>query len=351
MAFAYVGGGASAPATGPIYGFSVLADGTATPVQGSPTNGPNSNVLTNGAYVFSTDGHNIATYARSNNGSLQQPAVQNAIPNPGSPNAYLIGSLSLDHTGQTIYATEDAGADDNYIFFFNVGANGAISGTGQIGPNVDYVSSLVFSPDNNYAYGYGCFHANWDVTGFKRNSDGTLTKLGSESTNPAVPPFAASGQMYCPVAEAVSAGGYLAVAAAQLGTNANYSIVVFHINSDGSLSFVSSTDTAFPSGSGCCGGAQVTFTFDPTGTYLAAADKAGLQMFRLVPGGILAPIGGLQQPGPNYQAVQWDQKDHVYAISDSQLYVFKNAEGKLVPAPGSPSATAGSGSLTVLPVL
>ncbi|MBV8206428.1 MAG: hypothetical protein JO041_06520 [Acidobacteria bacterium] len=347
VAWAYSGGSGS-NSTGPLYGFGINADGSATPVPGSPASGPNESVVSTSAYVFGTDGSNIATYARGSDGSLKLASTAAAAPNAGMPTAYFIGSLTLDHTGQTLYASEDAGSDDNYYFFFNVGAGGSITKIGQLGPSVDYVSPLVFSPDNSYAYGWGCFHLGWDITGFKRNSDGTLTSI---STNAVPGEFAGSGQFYCPQGAAVSSMGYIAIAEVATGTSSPAGLASYRIASDGSLGLVagSAIATALP-GSPCCTVVN-DMSFDPSGTFLAVAGQVqgGLQMFRLQPGGGLAAVGGLQATGATYRALGWDTSNHLYAVSSTGLYVFTNANGTLTPAPGSPNAANPSASLAVLP--
>jgi 6-phosphogluconolactonase (cycloisomerase 2 family) len=339
IAYAYVG--TVNRSTAGIYGFSVGPDGTATAVPGSPATGPSSYVLTNSAFVFASDSANIASYTRGRDGSLKQSSTTYAVLSNGSE-PWAIQAMSLDHTGQTLYAMENAGSDDTYYFFFSIGPDGKITNTGKIGPNVNYVSPLVFSPDNNYAYGSGCFHIGWDITGFHRNSDGTLTRLDDRATNTAVPAYAGTGQMYCPVREAISQNGYLAVADAELGTTTT-GLGAYKINADGSLTFVQNSTVA----------TQLTsvrgMNFDPTGQYLALAGNGGIQMYQFMPQGTFTPVGGVQQPGTNYLGVQWDGDNHLYAISNAGLHVFTNAQGVLTPASGSPHAAGAAGTLAVLP--
>lgn len=339
VAYTYVG--TTGRSTAGIYGFSITPDGTIAAVPGSPATGPSSYVLTNSAFVFASDSANIASYARGNDGSLQQSSITYAVLSNG-PEPWAIQAMSLDHTGQTLYAMENAGSDDTYYFFFSIGSNGKITNTGKIGPNVNYVSPLVFSPDNNYAYGSGCFHIGWDITGFHRNSDGTLTRLDDRSTNPAVPAYGGTGQFYCPVSEAISQNGYLAVADAELGTNTT-GLGAYKINADGSLTFVQNSTLATQLSS------IHGMNFDPSGQYLALAGNGGIQMYQLTPQGTFTPIGGVQQPGTNYLGAQWDANNHLYAISSDGLHVFTNSQGMLTPAPGSPHAAGSAGTLAVLP--
>src|SRR5579884_2666103 len=141
VAYAYVG--TTNQSTAGIYGFSISTDGSENAVPGSPTSGPSSYVLTNSAFVFGTDGGNIASYARASDGSLQKSPVTYAVLSNGSE-PWAVQAMSLDHTGQTLYAMENAGADDLYYFFFSIGSDGKITNIGKIGPNVDYSSPLVF---------------------------------------------------------------------------------------------------------------------------------------------------------------------------------------------------------------
>ena len=339
VAFTYVG--TVNQSTAGIYAFSIAPDGTATVVPGSPASGPSSYVVTNSAFVFASDSANIASYARASDGSLKQSSVTYAVLSNG-PEPWAIQAMSLDHTGQTLYAMENAGADDTYYFFFNIGPNGKITNTGKIGPNVNYVSPLVFSPDNNYAYGSGCFHIGWDITGFHRNSDGTLTRLDDRATNPAVPAYAGTGQMYCPIREAISQTGYLAVADAELGTNTT-GLGAYKINADGSLTLVPNSTLATQLSS------IHGMNFDPSGQYLALAGDGGIQMCQLTPQGTFTPIGGVQQSGTNYLGVQWDADNHLYAIGNAGLHVFTNSNGVLTPASGSPHAAGAAATLAVLP--
>jgi len=326
--------------TAGIYGFSILPDGTATAVSGSPVSGPSSYVLTNSAFVFGTDGANITSYSRGANGSLQQSSTTYAVLSNGSE-PWVVQAMSLDHTGQTLYAMENAGSDDLYYLSFSIGPDGKIANVGKIGPNVNYSSSLVFSPDNNYAYGFGCFHIGWQITAFRRNGDGMLAQIG---TNAGWPAYAGTGngQVYCPVAEAVSQTGYLAVADAVLGTTTR-GVGTYKLNSDGSLSLVQNSALQ----------TQLTdvhaMNFDPSGEFLALAGNGGIQMYQLASSGTLAPVGGVQESGSNFVGVQWDSDNHLYAISSAGLSVFTNAQGVLTPAAGSPHGAGAAGTLAVLP--
>lgn len=339
MAFAYVG--TVNQSTAGVYGFSIASDGSATPVSGSPVAGPSSYVLVNSAFVFATDGTNIATYARASDGSLTQSSTIDGALNPGGP-ALIIQELSLDRTGQTLYAMVNEGSDDKYYAFFAIGADGKLTNIGKAPVNVDDGSALVFSTDNNFAYGFGCFFADWDVTQFARNSNGSLAALSSASSA-GIPEYAGSGQRYCPTAEATSKTGYLAVADTTAANTQTSGLGAYKINSDGSLTFVQSSTIAnlLPSVN--------AMNFDPNGQFLAVAGNGGIQVYQLSAGGAFTPVGGVQAAGANYLAVQWDNDNHLYAASASGFTVFTSTQGILTAAPGSPHSAGTSASLTVLP--
>jgi hypothetical protein len=94
---------------------------------------------------------------------------------------------------------------------------------------------------------------------------------------------------------------------------------------------------------------MLPMNFDRTGRFLALAGNGGIQVYELMPGGSLTPVGGLQATGPDYLAVQWDVDNHLYAISSEGLHVFTSAQGILTPTAGSPHPAGAAGSLAVLP--
>jgi hypothetical protein len=157
------------------------------------------------------------------------------------------------------------------------------------------------------------------------------------------------GEAFCPQELAVSAKGYLAIvwfpfAYASSGQVGNESYVMtYAINSDGSLNQVSNSQVKTASTSAN----KVVVNFDPSGGFLAAAGDGGVQTFALNANGVLAPVGSPQDAGANFQAVAWDNSNHLFAANNTQLYVFNASTGVLTPASGSPQP--GAPELTVLP--
>ena len=150
--------------------------------------------------------------------------------------------------------------------------------------------------------------------------------------------------MYCPNDLAVSAMNYVVVAYDDVSSpGSNYLLAVYTLNSDGTLGLVNNSEVTTPFTG------ETSAVFDPSGTYLAVAGNAGIQMYRLQSGGTLAAVGSVVESNVSFTELRWDNSNHVYAISNSGLYVFASANGVLTKSPGSPLPTTDAGSLAVLP--
>jgi 6-phosphogluconolactonase (cycloisomerase 2 family) len=253
-----------------------------------------------------------------------------------------VSSLSVDRSGQTLYAGElnyDSTGNNAYSYFA-IGSSGAVSFLNSSGIDSNYHAPLVFSQDNQFAYGEGCYHLGWELFGFARNSDGTLTSFDPGA---ALPPNNDPDTMWCPTDSDVSVANYLALAYRDLSQqNGFYYLATYAINSDGTLGLVQGSEVTTPFTG------ESSVAFDPTGTYLAVAGQAGIQVYQLASNGVLTAVGNVQQPTVAFVEVRWDNDNHLYAISDSGLYIFSSNQGALSLL-GSPYSVAGAGSLAVLP--
>jgi len=107
--------------TAHIYGFAVAPNGRLSPVSGSPFAAPVDNIALNGRWLFGTSldgtGQNGAIYSYSiaPNGSLKQAAITNVDPTFNFPN-----TLTLDHTGNSLYTGFNAGAGQNGYEAFSI---------------------------------------------------------------------------------------------------------------------------------------------------------------------------------------------------------------------------------------
>ncbi len=326
-----------------ISGFSITSDGTAHALPGSPYSGPGGYVVSNGAYLFATDGTNIQSYARNSDGSLTRGPSISGVAHNDTPTGAGVGTLVLDRTGQDLYAGEInfQGADNDATASFAIGSGGALNFIANSAINVNAASRLTFSQDNRFAYGQGCYFINWDLFGMARQSNGSLQFT---PTNAAIPPTTIPNATLCPGNSSASAKNYLAVEVGIAGNNVpNGFLVTYIINSDGTLSLVpnSNVQLSFAGGN--------AMAFDPTGTYLAVGGQGRIQVFQLSSSGMLTPLGTPQQTSATFDAAQWDSSGHLYAVANSNLYIFNFSKGVLTQASGSPYPIATEGSLVVVP--
>lgn len=338
--------------TSAIIGYGVNSDGSLKPLAGSPYSaslGQNSSIVTNGANLYAIAGGstNLDVFSiDKSSGSLTLANTTNAI--AGDPHqGDMASNLALDHTGGSLYV--DVGLSD-IVGGVNVFTVGSASSAQQLqyfaGPAIA-LPPPVFSPNNQYGYTSSCSARVEGVFRYTRSSNGTLTEISS--VNPP-PPTGNPGEAFCPKGIAASAKGYLAVvwfpfAFASSGPVGNETYVVtYTINGDGTLSPVSNSQMKTTSTSAN----TVVTNFDPTGSVLAAAGDGGVQTFTVNSNGTLAAAGSPQNAGVQFQNVAWDNSNHVFATSSSQLYVFSSSNGVLTPASGSPYT--GASELTVLPL-
>jgi hypothetical protein len=326
---------------GRIAAFAVMTDGSVRSVPGSPFSEPSMFLNVSSGYLFASDGRFIVTYTRAQNGSLRLTSQIDGTQHNDTPQGSGIDSLTLDRSGASLYAGEInfQGADNDAYAFFGIGRDGRLRFIANSPINVNFHGSLGFSQNDKYAYGDGCFFIGWDLFGLVRSADGRLTPFDPKASFPPNP----KGDILCPGAMAASAKGYLVLNYSDLDA-ASQHLVTYRINPDGSLTIVS--HSAFTTQS--TGFSSIRL--DPSGTFLAAAGRNGLRIYRLLVNGRLAPVGAPVATAVNFGAVQWDNFGHVFALSSNGFYIFDLNHGVLMPAPGSPHPIAKSASLAVLPV-
>lgn len=342
-AYAYVGTNVSGNGQGYVTDYLISLTGTSLSATGHSVSGASGSLAVNSRFVFATDGTNIVTYTRGSNGDLYQTSSVNGTAHNITPQGSEVGSIVLDRTGQTLYATEINydGADDDAYTIWKVNSDGSLLYIAATGISADYFTPLTFSGNDVYAYSFGCYFAGWQINGFTRNTNNGM--LSSFNPNAAIPP-SNDGQMWCPDDLAVSAMNYVAIDYNDVGNpGSNYMLATYTLNSDGTLGLVQNSETTTPFNG------EHSMVFDPTGTYLAVAGNAGIQMYRLQTGGTLAPVGSVVDANVAFNVVRWDNSGHLYAISSSGLYIFTSSSGVLRQDPGSPLPVSQAGSLAVLP--
>ncbi|HUN90392.1 MAG TPA: hypothetical protein VMU28_16440 [Terriglobales bacterium] len=333
-----------------IAGYSVNSDGSLSPVPNSPyTSATDNYIVTNGSNVYTVNsgGTELEVYSiKASDGSLALANTTNAIAGNTSFSGDIVGGLSLDHTGASLYIGEIDSSGDDGQNVWSVGNSPSATQVQWDGGSEVFGPPLVWSPNNLYAYSGNCYHAAWTLFSYTRASNGTLT---SPNFLTGGPPVLTQGDMPCPLAFAVSAKGFLAVAYSATPQGGQVMIGTYALNNDGTLTPISGSQVTTASNSGANGGnAPVAINFDPTGTYLAAAGNGGIQTFTLGSTGLLSPVSSPIDAATNFQNVAWDKSNHVFATTTNQLYVWNFAKGTLTPATGSPYG--GGTGLAVLPL-
>ncbi len=357
-----------------ITGFAVASDGSAQQVPGSPFQGPSFDLVGNPKFLFGDDGHNIVTYTRRADGSIQQTSSVNGTAYDicrheqgykcdGGP-----GGLSLDLSGQTLYVFEwfFDGSNNAYLNW-SIAPDGSLSYVANPSQDPIYATAggwpLSFSPDDRYAYTTSVCKWDGSVWGFVRNAgDGRLGRVNPGAEPP--PELFPNGSVGCVNNLAVSATGYAAIEFTG-GYCCNWDgslLGTYRINPDGTLALIPGSGLMLYENS---------MAFDPSGKYLAMLQmvqtgqksyQSFIQMYELLPDGKLAMVGAPQQLPPpgllSFSSLAWDNANHLYALATqcnrsgyydctSALYIFNSNAGILTPASVQPVGQATS--LAVVP--
>lgn len=336
VAYIYVGSSAK---PGHISAFSAQKNGSLEGVSGSPFAGPSQAIVVSSGFLFGTDGTNIAAFDRSSNGALHQVSSVNGVSHNDTANDSAVGLLTLDRSAGSLYASEInfQGTDnDAYAEFANL-HNGTIVFRANSDINVNFGGLLQFSESDEFAYGAGCYFADWDVYAFHRTSTGGLAMFDPGNTFPPNP----TGDFLCPDSEATSARGFLAIMYGPASAGSKQSIITYRITSTGGLEEVSASVIA-------TNFIGANLQFDPSGNFLAAAGQNGIEIFKMNSEGLLTPLGHAVEPGVTFLGAHWDSAGHLYAISNAALYVFTLGSTGLTPV-GSPHPISNAAWLAVLP--
>jgi len=324
-----------------VVGYEAAANGSLTPIPGSPFAYNVTSLALNGAWLFGVDptGQKIDSFSIASNGALTFKDQYTTSLTGGS-----LYDLFLDHTGSSLYAIYYT-TNNDYLSQSIDQATGQLSFLNDLAGGPDHNVPLSFIGNNQFAYASSCYHFGPEIFGVQRASDGTLSYL---SLNP---PFPAekSGGFYCPWAAAADPTNHLAIAltpfTSNWGSDGSTQLAVYTADSSGNLT-TTSTYQNMPSV--LTQGAQ-TYWMSPSGKYLAVGG-AGLQVFHFNGANPITKFTGLLTTD-TIDKVYWDKANHLYAISQSagKLYVFSVTSTGVTQAPGSPHKINSPQSLIVLP--
>ena len=338
--FAYAGNSTN------IAGFEIAADGSTTPVPGSPftLGGEGLTASPRGNFLFGS-GQGIFTYSVGANGGLSTASSTTQIPADPVTGAKLpsgsgAGWLTTDRTGATLYGGEANGSSstgDQWMSEYAIGSSGSLSTLGAIDTKNE-TGPLNFTSDSHYAY-FSAFPPVQNPSVIElvtRNPDGTLAKNGPLSLPlPAgVPPGAYSGS---PVASPNS--NYLAVPLQQNGFGGGGSaggIAVYAINSDGTVGAPTPFLNLISSG-GVPGSSSLVW--DSSGQYVFASTVGTIYVIRFDSSASMIALAGTTTYTTDTTTVT-DRisylNGHLFIAHGQNLYVYNFSNGALTQAPGIP---------------
>jgi hypothetical protein len=306
-----------------VYAFTAASNGKLTPISGSPFPADLNSMAVNGLYLFGApeSGTYIDTYKIESNGSLHYAASTNT----SAPNGCgtIPGPVFLDHSGASLYDFDIYGdsicSNGTYQAWNIVKSTGALTYLNSAGANEELIGRLSFIGNNLYGYTSDCYHFTGAISGFKRNSNGSLTMLKLSYNWPAAP----SGIGYCAYLAAADPTNHLAIPVrpySDYGSPSGpYQLATYTVQSNGNLT-TTNTSANMPKVSV----AQVTaVSMSPSGKLLAVAGSAGLQVFHFNGANPITSYTGLLSTS-EMDELYWDNNNHLYAIgrNANKLAVF-----------------------------
>jgi len=102
----YVGTNVSGYGSGYVTSYIINSAGVSGSTVGSSVSGASGSLAVTSQYVFATDGRYIVTYTRDTSGGLAQTASVDGTAHNITPQGSIVGPMTLDRTGHTLYASE-----------------------------------------------------------------------------------------------------------------------------------------------------------------------------------------------------------------------------------------------------
>lgn len=346
-AFVYVSSTKSG-STNQVNGYAAAADGTLTPIPGSPFPASLNYLAVTGHWLFGVlqssspidNGEIIASYSLASNGALTFKDKTDAVESGGG-----IISIYLDHTGSSLYSDYYT-TNNDYLNYSVNHSTGALSYVSTLPEGPADFTPLNFIGNNVYAYTSSCYHFDPFIITMKRASDGSLTRTSDNSTFPTEK----SGGIYCPYEAATDPTNHIAIALQPLTANWDsdglWQLATYTADASGHLT-TTSTNENMPTVSV---GSVIDYGMSPSGKFLAVGGSLGLQLFHFNGANPITKLTGDLTASPVDQLF-WDNANHVYAISRSggKLYVFTVTSTGAKQAPGSPHKISGPANIIVLP--
>jgi hypothetical protein len=359
VAYVYVANTPQGSNTNQIVAYTAAANGSLTPIAGSPFPDNVYSMAVNGKYLMaaSVTTPDVNAYNIAPDGSLSFVAATDygRYNNPGGSECGNAGKLFFDHTGASLYVQEFNGSNScsNTVLasFTVVKASGGLTylGTANTGVFPGFYTAASFIGNNVYAYAAensACMY--YSIYGFKRDGNGMLNQFNVQANSP-IPPNGVSA--YIPAWGAADptnhvaftmqpanppgcAPGPLQLASYTADANGN-------LNTTNTFANMPATSVANPNDT----------KMSPSGKLLAIAGQEGLQVFHFRGALPIKAYTGLLTSDPINQMF-WDNHNHLYAISHNsgKLYVFTITPYRNVMAPGSPYTISNPAAVIVQPL-
>ncbi len=323
-----------------IAGFAAAANGSLTPVPGSPYTADVTTMAVNGKYLFAADknGVDASAYHIADNGALTL-WQQNDVAQFNTKDCGVSGPLFVDRTGKTLYDMEFNGnqcANNQYESMAIDSANGSLKPLGSSTYTHWLYQAATFLGNNQYAYSVACIgNMYWAIFGEQRDANGMLVSIQNFH---APLPAAKSGDFWCPAQTAADATNHVAmvmqpVNGSTFAADGEARIASFTAATNGNLS-TSNTAATMPE---TLVGTPLTTAMSSDGKLLAVGGSAGLQIFHFHGANAPTKFTNLIKV-VEIDQMFWDNQNHLYAISrpTGRFFVFNITPTSVSEAPGSP---------------
>jgi WD40 repeat protein len=352
VAFVYVSANPNNSSTNEISAFAAAPNGKLTPITGSPFADDVTSMAVNGKYLFAStrNGIYVAAFAIESDGALRWTHSTDVV-EYNQDDCGSSGPLFLDHTGASLYDMELDGnncANNSYQSFAVNKFSGRLQNLGSGAAAIWFYLPATFIGNNVYAYTATClYNMYWEISGFKRASDGRLNQININAPLPAAKP----GDFWCPSQTAADPTNHVAITlqpvnASSFSPDGPAQLATFTADAAGNL-HTTGNRANMPATSV---GSVDAIGMSPSGKLLAVGGSAGLQVFHFNGASQLTHYTGLLITKPIDQFF-WDNANHLYAISQSagKLYVFTITPTSATQAAGSPYSIAHPQNIIVQP--
>jgi hypothetical protein len=358
VAYVYVASTPLNSNTNQVVGYSAAANGSLTPIAGSPFPENVYSMAVNGKYMMaaSVSTPDINVYNIGSNGALSFATSQNyAQYNASGSGCGSAGQDFFDHTGATLYIQEfdgsNACANTVVASFAVTKATGALTylGTDNVGVFPGLNAAAYFIGNNVYAYqavDSACMY--YSIYGFKRSGNGMLNRFNVQANFPTPP---TGVRAYIPALAAADPTNHVAFTMQPANppgcAPGPLQLASYTADANGNLN-TTNTSANMPA---TLVASPYDMKMSPSGKLLAVGGQEGLQIFHFNGANPIKRYTGLLTTKPITQMF-WDNNNHLYAISHNsgKLFVFTITPTSHVRAPGSPYAISSPNDVIVQPL-